>query len=718
MTTDHRAAVARLKAAAVQDGEPSNAMNHNDTHGYRVCDSTRYPLFPTAKILALFTSKTAAGADGTDEGKMERMEVDSESKRSSPKPAPDSSDAMEVDVNSKVLSEEEKRETKDTTEDGKTDGASTDNDGTLSDAFVLHDDPRSIWTIEEDLRLLEGIRAHGLGNWVDIAEAVSGQGSTGKTPKRCMERYLDDFMGRYGHILPPVTLLTEENDDDVADKATVSGGGEAKQEETETIRASKRRSAMLRSPSSLSNNTLASRKRFKAVPTESLPGYDKVWPHPYMPHNGGVQVGQEVGREQIYKAEQLYVKIISALETPEQVESVRKEWKDTRVRKLFGPSVLPIRPEDVALMPGAELAGYMPRRGDFDIEWENDAEQAIADMEFLPGEPLQDRELKLKVLAIYNSKLDERESRKRFVLNRHLYDYRKIQTEEQKLPRDERDLVHRMRLFERFHTPDEHKQFIADLLKAKRLRKEIAKLQMYRRLGLTSVDLAEMYELDKQRRSFHKAAQAQKEAEAAKASEAAVSGAQAEASTGAVANETVSSSLWKQYRTTDRKIRKSINRGVSTDVKKDQVEATNSVESLDAKADDSTIAAKAEGTAPMPMDVDDKDETKSQEAVDGNVEFALLPGYSLLSPQEVDLCRKLTLSPSQYQKIKTALIMEALEQGMLDKESGSSTKRSFVKIDVEKRGDVIDFMLQAGWISAKVGQSMKSYGALVAPDVI
>jgi hypothetical protein len=53
---------------------------------------------------------------------------------------------------------------------------------------VIADDPKTVWTIEEDLRLLEGIRSHGLGNWVEIAEVVSGQGSTGKTPRRCMER--------------------------------------------------------------------------------------------------------------------------------------------------------------------------------------------------------------------------------------------------------------------------------------------------------------------------------------------------------------------------------------------------------------------------------------------------------------------------------------------------------------------------------------------------
>ena len=32
--------------------------------------------------------------------------------------------------------------------------------------------------------------------------------------------------------------------------------------------------------------------------------------------------------------------------------------------------------------PGAQLAGYMPLRGDFDVEHDNDAELLLADMEF------------------------------------------------------------------------------------------------------------------------------------------------------------------------------------------------------------------------------------------------------------------------------------------------------------------------------------------------
>lgn len=313
-----------------------------------------------------------------------------------------------------------------------------------------------------------------------------------------MERYWDDFLGRYGKILPPYTLTVDED----ADEEDEEGGGEENVKEDQSSatpgRASKRRATTMRSPSSVSSFsatsfTLGSRKKFRAVPTDSLitDESEELWPNPFLPE--GKVVGEEVGRDSAYKAEQLFVKLISGLDSVEKVAQVRKEWEETRLLKPGGPTALPMRPDDLVTIPGAELSGFMPRRGDFDIEWENEAEQVVADMEFLPGESEADINLKLQVLQIYNSKLDEREQKKDFIIKRRIYDYKKKQAEDQRLPRDERDLVQRMRLFERFHTQKEHEQFLADILRAKRLRKEIAKLQMFRRMGIQDMLEAERY---------------------------------------------------------------------------------------------------------------------------------------------------------------------------------------------------------------------------------
>jgi transcriptional adapter 2-alpha len=49
-----------------------------------------------------------------------------------------------------------------------------------------------------------------------------------------------------------------------------------------------------------------------------------------------------------------------------------------------------------------ELSGYNAKRHEFDPEYDNDAEQALAEMEFKETDSEIDRELKLRVLRCQN----------------------------------------------------------------------------------------------------------------------------------------------------------------------------------------------------------------------------------------------------------------------------------------------------------------------------
>ena len=51
--------------------------------------------------------------------------------------------------------------------------------------------------------------------------------------------------------------------------------------------------------------------------------------------------------------------------------------------------------------------------------------QLLADMEFRPTDHASEKQLKLDVIAVYNRRLDEREKRKRFVIEHNLLDYKK-----------------------------------------------------------------------------------------------------------------------------------------------------------------------------------------------------------------------------------------------------------------------------------------------------
>ena len=68
----------------------------------------------------------------------------------------------------------------------------------------------------------------------------------------------------------------------------------------------------------------------------------------------------------------------------------------------------------------------MPGRKEFEQEYENDADQIIKDIEFLPEDTAEDTALKCAVLSNYNIILDRRLDRKSFIFERGLTDFKKV----------------------------------------------------------------------------------------------------------------------------------------------------------------------------------------------------------------------------------------------------------------------------------------------------
>eukprot|EP00607_Mallomonas_marina_P009552 CAMPEP_0182419550 /NCGR_PEP_ID=MMETSP1167-20130531/3983_1 /TAXON_ID=2988 /ORGANISM="Mallomonas Sp, Strain CCMP3275" /LENGTH=297 /DNA_ID=CAMNT_0024594531 /DNA_START=202 /DNA_END=1091 /DNA_ORIENTATION=- len=176
--------------------------------------------------------------------------------------------------------------------------------------------------------------------------------------------------------------------------------------------------------------------------------------------------------------------------------------------------------ERLSLLPGADLPGYMPLREDFDVEHDNDAESILADMTMGGEDSLEgvedhpsERALKLQVVKIYNLKLDERERRKRFVIDQGLVDFRKQQQIERKRGREERELVARMKPFMRFQSPTEHEALVQGVIRAGKLRKQLDLLRSYRSLGLRTVESAKQHETERKRRETEAKARKQRERE-------------------------------------------------------------------------------------------------------------------------------------------------------------------------------------------------------------
>ncbi|KAK9839318.1 hypothetical protein WJX81_007715 [Elliptochloris bilobata] len=141
-----------------------------------------------------------------------------------------------------------------------------------------------------------------------------------------------------------------------------------------------------------------------------------------------------------------------------------------------------------------ELTGYHVKRDEFDPEYDVEAEQLVAELEFVPGEPQEGREEKLRMMAIYNTRLSERERRRAFVAERGLLNVKAQQGRERRRGAAEREVHARLRPLARYQAQDAHKAWVGGVLLEGRLRARIQELKEMRRAGVRTLVEAAEYE--------------------------------------------------------------------------------------------------------------------------------------------------------------------------------------------------------------------------------
>jgi transcriptional adapter 2-alpha len=127
-----------------------------------------------------------------------------------------------------------------------------------------------------------------------------------------------------------------------------------------------------------------------------------------------------------------------------------------------------------------DVIGYMPLRGDFNVEYDNDAELILADMEFFDDDKKSETDLKYEVLKLYNSKLDERIRRKKFIIDNSLVDIKKILQQEMKRSKEEREVYALLRPFQRFCTGDEYQRLAQGYIQERTLRQRLEELKKFK----------------------------------------------------------------------------------------------------------------------------------------------------------------------------------------------------------------------------------------------
>ncbi|KAA8498922.1 Transcriptional adapter ADA2 [Porphyridium purpureum] len=159
----------------------------------------------------------------------------------------------------------------------------------------------------------------------------------------------------------------------------------------------------------------------------------------------------------------------------------------------------------------AALSGFMPKRHDFEHEFDDDAEALLADLEICETDTLADVELKVRLIELYNARLDEREARKEFVLDRGLLEFDRMRAEERRRPKGDREFVQQLRVFSRLHSEQEQAVFENAMTYEHQLLKRASEIAHYRSLGIRTWDEASVYLFDLRKRTSEQQLRAAKE---------------------------------------------------------------------------------------------------------------------------------------------------------------------------------------------------------------
>ncbi|KDQ55691.1 hypothetical protein JAAARDRAFT_48581 [Jaapia argillacea MUCL 33604] len=272
----------------------------------------------------------------------------------------------------------------------------------------------------------------------------------------------------------------------------------------------------------------------------------------------------------------------------------------------------------------------------------------------LPFETPDSVAFKLTLIEMYMQRVAKRHEAKAIMFDRGLLENKKMQAADKKRPKEERDIVNRLRPFAKLQTAQDYEEFVTDILYEHLLRKRIQELQLYRRLGLRTAADIEQYDLDLAKR--------------------------------AKAKEDYSKGYYSSERL--QQLRAVSGRGSSGP---DPRRASVMSEDRRSRSREPTPGRQVSAQQPSASGTGPPQVRK----MPAPLNLANSPSLHLLTPAEQTLCSQLRILPKPYLVIKETLVREyARRGGKLRRREA----RDLVKIDVNKTSRVWDFLVQAGYL--------------------
>jgi len=95
-------------------------------------------------------------------------------------------------------------------------------------------------------------------------------------------------------------------------------------------------------------------------------------------------------------------------------------------------------------------------------------------------------------MQIYNTRLEERNKRKRFVIERGLLDLKKQNMLDRTRTKDEKEIYNILKPFARFCSQEEYESLVEGIAQERELRRRIEVLLSYKKLGLNTFEEVEV----------------------------------------------------------------------------------------------------------------------------------------------------------------------------------------------------------------------------------
>lgn len=308
----------------------------------------------------------------------------------------------------------------------------------------------------------------------------------------------------------------------------------------------------------------------------------------------------------------------------------------------------------------------------------------------------RDCDLKLAILQMYNERLERRAERKRAILERGLVEVRRRQAEEKRRPKEDRDLLARIRHFAPCLTPMDFEVFLDGLCYQDQLARLGLQLQEYRAGGIRVAKEIPHYEHLKLERQQQR--QQMLEDEYGGPLPAALAG---------------GTSTLSAAKRGPGNVKRAAGRDSETPFGDEDVVITSSSKSAASSKASGGGASTGGGSIttngkPSSNTAKDKDgKPKVPRKPPRPLDLSSSPGFQLLTRPEKMLCSVQRLQPTDFLDMKKKILSEYIHQMNQQKREGKNPDglsrrgaRTLFKMDVNKLGKLYDFLEEQGYIRA------------------